>query len=145
MVQEAQMKIQTACLLVALVMMFFIQSSAMAEVLVYPPEPDVKFSLVVNPGDAQEMRAVLLDFASKEKFDLLQNGPRAKGKLFFLGLYRGPITIIAEEKSAATMDVDCVNFNQGAADFDQVMDRLEKSLRARWPHLVMIYKLPLEK
>ena len=139
------MKVKAASLLLTLTALFFIRTEAMAEVLEYPPEPDVKFSLVVVPGDAQVMQSILLDFASKEKFGSYQNVPRAKGKLFFLGLDRGAINIIAEQISPATMDVDCWNISQSATDFDQVTGRLDVLLRRRWPHLVTIYKVPLGK
>jgi hypothetical protein len=125
--------------------LLFIHSAALAEVLLFPPEPDVKFSLVVVPGDAQEMRSILMNFAHKEKFNSYKNVPRAKGKLFFLDLNRGAIDIIAEQNSQATMDVDCWNISQSAADFDQITGRLEVLLRRRWPHLVTIYKTPLGK
>jgi hypothetical protein len=108
--------------------------------------PDVLLSFPISEADYGELRKSLINFASTEKLTEFKNAPRAKGKAFFLSVYREDLgNFVAEKKSAkSVVTVECYELTghtaRGNRLFRDATTNLETLLKKRWPNIVISQK-----
>jgi hypothetical protein len=127
-------------------LLFLAEGQASAMTILNPPEPDIRLSFAESEADYGVLRKSIMGFAASERLAEFQNSPRAKGKAFFLSVYRDDLgNFIAEKKSVSSVVViECTNLGDHTARgnylFRDAVNHLEKILKAHWPNISVSQK-----
>jgi len=132
-VKKSLLLIVTVCAaLVALVNL----SGADVFTQIPPIDPKIRLAFQAVSADFDNLKTVLLRFAGSERFSVLDNPPRAKGKQFFLFLIRDDGVGVAVEKLPSEPLVILYCYEGGPeAHCAEPVSRLQESLTMKWPDI----------